>query len=305
MRDNKGSTPGDKLDIKTTPPAIKRSRDWRQAIAFCAKATPSAHVPYRMTAPPKYVAAKTVAHVLLPPGSVERGIFKVKPYFFTSFSYKTQDDWKCKSCGALLTETTTCTREELVKAFTTLEADLEELVTAAAGLDALALLPFTGDAVASGPMIRFEPSTRPRILALQARAEEAARRMRWGIKYLARYLAYLGRKEEEDLHPGFWVAYPDKLDAETVRFPPEPLGWRSIPVLDDYAFRAAKIVNASPESPREVTELRLEIVAFAMEMVTGKGYEAGVVWEFLPRHGLSHEDDGPEALMDAPPPYSS
>lgn len=273
---------------RATPPL---RTDLDRAAAFCAKPLPP---------------TRSECTLFVDRGTPIARIARTRPqlgpsagaYRFVSFAYDS-------GCGARAV----CTRAELRRAYTALRSDLERTRRRVAGMQRAFLVPFVGT---PGAAARFEAAFSPRVRALEARAAVLIQRQEWALRRFAAALAHLLRLEESGTQPPRWAAYLG-LDAEMVRLPhSRESAWESAwekawsrGGSEDWAFRAARLVNASP-TPRELRALYRDLWSVEKEMRHWKGYPAETEVRSEKTWLSAPPDSAPLAnapLADAPPVY--
>ncbi|EJT50092.1 hypothetical protein A1Q1_00559 [Trichosporon asahii var. asahii CBS 2479] len=197
-----------------------------------------------------------------------------------------------------------CTRNDLISAFNTLLSDrkaLEDaLIATRMVLSGLEVMP--GTQQASKAKILHEKNAqihfRERLRILRCQCEEAFRRLDNGIHNFGQYLYFLSLCEDYGIPQLGWSCWGGWLSEENVRFPEKREhmfrnGW----MCDDYAFRAAKVINAS-ETPEEVKQLHVDLDGLTREYLAFKGYA------LTPTAAVMHRPPTPHGADDLPPPYA-
>lgn len=272
---------------KPAEPLFPSNRD--HAAAFCAKSLPASHSTHSVFVRNRHNPIARIARAT----EKATGFFaslSPPPYMFTSFHYTTSRGTR-----------TSCSRTDLCAAYATLQVDLHDTCRRLTAIREVYSLPFTG--VAAGPMVRFETTFRSRVRELEKRCKAIVERQEWALDLFASYLAHLHHLEEYGTLPQQWRQYLG-LDAEMVRLPHTQQSIWLVDGMDDYVFRAARLVNDS-ELPLEVRRLHHDLRRVAEKMLEQKGYEAGAVRRFLPRPS---EKGRPHAVAppayEPPPPYT-
>lgn len=263
--------------------------DHDYAAAFCAKSLPFSHTEHNVFVRNSRRPIARIARASAKPTGFFASI-SPSPYHFTTFYYTTTHGSR-----------TTCPRSGLCSAYATLQSDLDDTRRRLCALQEVYTLPFAG--VAAGPMVRFESTFRSRIRALEKRCAAILERQEWALDRFASYLAHLHHLESYGTLPLQWGEYLG-LDAEMVRLPHARERVWLVDGMDDYVFRAARLINAS-KSPREVRRLHAELGLAAEEMMAQKGYDARVVGRVLPRTSEKKRRHvvAPPAY-EPPPPYA-
>lgn len=253
-------------------------KQWKGASAFAHKnATISLKV-QRFS--PRGKAEETTALIVRPPSSTSLSAklhdkIVGPPFVYTHFRWLEDGRWKAIN------------RVDLCTAYFRLCNDYDGLWRALQGLERLAT---DNDAVSVGRELEGRSRFKSEFHVIRERGERLLPRLKWAVGHMAEYLEILDRCEAHNVHPprkGAWAVYPDPVTAETVRLPEKETHMRLFRNgnLDDYAFRAAKVINKT-DTPEVVRVLREEIERVARDMLEFKGCkDRETVWEYLPMEG--------------------
>ncbi|EJT45083.1 hypothetical protein A1Q2_05122 [Trichosporon asahii var. asahii CBS 8904] len=259
------------------------------AAAFCAKILPPSRTEHNIFVRNRHKPIARIARSSEKPSGFFASL-SPPPYLFTTFYYTTSQGMR-----------TSCSRSDLCQAYATLQSDLDDTYRRLSALRDVYALPFAS--AVAGPMVRFESTFGSRVRELERRCEAIMEREEWALDLFASYLAHLQHLETYGTLPQQWREYLG-LDAEMVRLPHARESIWLMDGMDDYVFRAARLINTS-SLPPEVRRLHRDLRQVAQEMMAQKGYAACVIERLLPP---SSEKRRPQTVAppayEPPPPYS-
>ncbi|EJT47360.1 hypothetical protein A1Q1_03831 [Trichosporon asahii var. asahii CBS 2479] len=252
---------------------------WKSATAFVRKKVPSGLRPLWL-GPAKNEAT---AHIVRPPrplpttvtAKLRRKFRDHPPFVYTSFSWEEDGEWRCIG------------RTELCSAYLRLCDDYTGLRLSLLGLERLFR---DNDMVTVEKELALKARFCREIDVLRARGSRLLPRLKFAVGNMAEFLRVLDRCEDRNRHPpvvaGNWARYSGPITTESVRLP-EMERLRKLfrnGNMEDYAFRAAKIVNNS-QTPESLRMLRREIEAIAVKMLLFKECEdaENMVYKYIPK----------------------
>lgn len=193
-----------------------------------------------------------------------------------------------------------CTRSELTAAFGRLVQDWHRFW--AFGMDVLYHVPTSPPA---GREAEFEERFGDSISRLRAVWQSTQYRLFWGTYLFGDYLEALSEMEDAGRLPSRWPRTGLDTSSRGVRFPGCSLTHRAPGgKIDDYAFRAAKVINAKQgERIPEVEDAYTDIESLMWDMLEFKGLDPELSLEALPKmRGAAYSTPG--RFEPPPPPYA-
>lgn len=193
-----------------------------------------------------------------------------------------------------------CTRAELCAAFARLVREWHHFWSF--GMDVLFHVPTSPPA---GREAEFEERFGDTIARLRATWKSTQYRLFWGTYLFGDYLEALSEMEDAGRLPARWPRTMLDTTARAVRFPGCSLTHRAPGGrLDDYVFRAARVVNRKEaERIPEVEDAYTDIESLMWDMLDFKGLDPELSLEALPKmRGAAYSTPG--RFEPPPPPYA-